>query len=92
MVPGRLIYVIQPLNMFVNKPFKSNFRVPYIQWMCNGDHIYTPIRKRKESLVSLILEQFVNALKAVTYDTDIKSFTKCGILRLRYYQRLYALG
>ena len=77
MVPGTITSIIQPLDVSVNTPFMGTFRKPYTQWLCD-DHTYTVSGKLKIPLISIVLEWFINAWKAVKCETFIKSFKKCG--------------
>ena len=43
MIPGGLTCMLQPLDVSVNRPFKSEMKKLWSEWMLNGEHEYTGI-------------------------------------------------
>lgn len=76
-IPGGLTLVLQPLNRWLNKPFKENVRWKYL--LIGGPLEYTPEGKRKPSTRDMLLNWIKESKAEILEEMVQKSFKVCGI-------------
>ena len=78
-IPGGCTSVLQPLDVCLNKPFKTNMRKRWNEWMINGDKEFTPSGNMKRPSIPLILSWIRDAWHDIPSQMIVKSFKKCCI-------------
>ena len=78
-IPGGCTSLVQPLDVSLNKPFKTNIRKLWTEWMVNGPKEFTKGGAMKRPSLALVAEWVVTAWDMVPEDMVVKSFKKCGI-------------
>jgi len=78
-IPGGLNLVLQPLNKWLNKPFKDSIRRKYLACMISGPFEYTPSLKEKAPTRNLFLRWVHEAWREIPAEMVIKSFKTCDI-------------
>ena len=79
MIPGGLAPVLQPLDKFLNKPFKTRARAQYQAWMVNGPFTHTSSGKKRAPSKELVLQWVNKAWQEIPAELVIRSFKSCGI-------------
>jgi len=71
---------LQPLDISVNKSFKSKIRNYWDEWMLDGNMIsLTKGGNRRKPTFSKVCEWIVNAWNEITLSTIQNGFSKAGI-------------
>ena len=78
-IPGGCTKYLQPLDVCINKPFKSFFREFYDDWFRKGQFEYTKGGKIKAPSHLLQIQWIVKAWEKVSKEVVINSFEVCGI-------------
>lgn len=78
-IPGGCTSVLQPLDVSVNKPFKTYIRKLWISWMISGEKEFTKGGAMKKPGLSLVVEWVKEAWDSIPEELIIKSFKKCAI-------------
>ena len=78
-IPGSCTKYLQPLDVCINKPFKSFFREFYDDWFRKGQFEYTKGGKIKAPSHLLQIQWIVKAWEKVSKEVVINSFEVCGI-------------
>lgn len=78
-IPGGLTSVLQPLDVCINRPFKTEFRRCYSEWMAGGHHEKTPTGRLKRASLQQVCAWILSAWRAVSLETVAKSFKVTGI-------------
>ena len=75
-IPGGLTFLLQLLNLSLNKLFKDGVRK---QWMADGIHKFTNSGRQKKALEELICLWILQVWKAILSEMITASLLKCGI-------------
>ena len=78
-IPGGCTSLLQPLDVCLNKPFKTKMREFWCEWMISGDKEYTAGGNLKRPSLSLMTQWILKAWQSIPTETVVNSFKKCGI-------------
>lgn len=79
-IPGGLTKKLQPLDLSINRSFKSEMRKRWEMWMSEDDHSYTATGKIRRASYETISQWIVDSWAAVRKTTIIKAFEESGII------------
>jgi hypothetical protein len=80
MIPGGLTKKLQPLDLTVNKSFKSKIRRKWEDWMVKDEeHTFTKNNKQRRASYSLVCKWIVDCWKEITPECIKNGFRKSGI-------------
>lgn len=78
-IPGGLTSKLQPLDISVNRSFKSLVRSRWEDWMSSGEHTFTAAGNQRRASYSLICNWIVESWKEVPATAITNGFRKAGI-------------
>jgi hypothetical protein len=78
-IPGGLTSKLQPLDVSINKSFKSKLRQYYQDWMISEIHELTPAGRIKKPSYSTIAKWVMDSWNDVDTALIYRSFKCCGI-------------
>lgn len=78
-IPGKMTKHLQPLDLTVNKPFKSYYDDEYDEWFLNGRKEFTPKGYRQPPNYQEICDFVIRAWGKVSPETIRKGFLQAGI-------------
>jgi transposase-like protein len=78
-IPAGLTSKLQPLDLTVNKSFKSKLRNEWEKWMVNGPHYTTKSGKQKRPSYKLICEWIVRSWDQITPENVKNGFRNAHI-------------
>lgn len=79
-IPGGLTCKLQPLDVAVNRPFKTFVREEWDRWMSSGSHTYTPAGRQRRATYVEVCKWVITAWGKVKVTTITNGFRKCGIM------------
>lgn len=78
-IPGGMTSQLQPLDVAINKPFKSRVRKYYTDWLTEQDHELTPAGRIKRASLSQVAKWVAAAWEDIPAEMIVRSFRKCSI-------------
>jgi hypothetical protein len=78
-IPGGCTSLLQPLDVCINRPFKTHLRRLYTEWMATAVHETTPTGRVKKPELTLICEWIITVWDSIPENLVINSFKKCCI-------------
>lgn len=75
-IPGGLTKILQPLDISVNKSFKSKVRKMWEKWMINGYHEYTKKGNMKKASYEEVCKWIVESWNEITPECIKNGFSK----------------
>ncbi|GFV35830.1 pogo transposable element with KRAB domain [Trichonephila clavipes] len=79
-IPGGLTKKLQPLDVGINRSFKSKVRKLWEQWMSDGEKNYTKTGKLKRASYENVPRWVLKAWNDVAETTVKNAFRKCNII------------
>ncbi|XP_077453569.1 NEDD8-activating enzyme E1 catalytic subunit isoform X3 [Stigmatopora argus] len=79
-IPGGLTKELQPLDIGINRAFKSKLRAAWEQWMIAGEHSFTKSGRQRRASYATICQWIFAAWANVSACTDVRAFAKAGII------------
>ncbi|GFS81540.1 pogo transposable element with KRAB domain [Trichonephila clavipes] len=79
-IPGGLTKKLQPLDVGINRSFKSKVRKLWEQWMSDGEKNYTKTGKLKRASYENVSRWVLKAWNDVAEITVKNTFRKCNII------------
>ncbi|GFW08103.1 pogo transposable element with KRAB [Trichonephila clavipes] len=83
-IPGGLTKKLQPLDVGINRSFKSKVRKLWEQWMSDGEKNYTKTGKLKRASYENVSCWVLKAWNDVAETTVKNAFRKCNIVVKNY--------
>ena len=77
-IPGGLTKVLQPLDVGVNRAFKTRLRTAWEHWMTEGEHTFTKTGRQRRATYATICQWIVNAWADISISTVVRAFRKAG--------------
>lgn len=78
-IPGGCTSILQPLDVSLNKPFKTYLRESWNDWMLHGEKSFTDHGNMRAPSLKQVCEFVIKAWDKVKTESVIKSFKKCSI-------------
>ena len=78
-IPGGMTWVLQPTDVYINKPFKDRLRQQYLTWIADPARELTETGKIKRTAPSEVAWWVSAAWKVILESIIIRSFKKCCI-------------
>ena len=78
-IPGGLTKKLQPLNLSVNKSFKSKLKDKWEEWMSGEDHTFTKSGNQRRASYSQTCRWIKETWDEITIDCIKNGFRKAGI-------------
>jgi len=75
-IPGGMTSVLQPMDVFINKPFKDRLRQQYLTWIADPARELTETGKIKGAAPSEVARWVSAAWKAIPESIIVRSFKK----------------
>ena len=79
-IPGGLTKELQPLDIGINRPFKTKLRVAWEHWMTDGKHTFTKTGRQQRASYATICQWIVDSWSKISISTITRSFRKAGII------------
>ncbi|CAG8613511.1 10234_t:CDS:2 [Dentiscutata erythropus] len=78
-IPRGLIYIVQPLDVSINKPFKNRLRDKWRVWIAVREHIFTKTGNIKKPEPDLMCHWIMEAWNDISPEIIVKSFKRYRI-------------
>ena len=78
-IPGGLTSVLQPLDVYLNKPFKDRLRTKWTEWMSSGSAMLTKGGNVQKPDITVVTMWVKDSWDLIPEEMVRKSFFKCGI-------------
>lgn len=78
-IPGGMTSMLQPLDVCINRPFKSHMKRLYSEWMASAVHETTPTGRIKKAGLVQICQWIITSWNLIKEDLVVRSFKKCCI-------------
>lgn len=78
-IPGGMTKLLQPLDISVNRTFKTGMRLQWEQWMTSGEHSFTSTGRLRRATLSEVATWVLNAWKGVSKTCITNGFRKAEI-------------
>ena len=78
-IPGGMTKMLQPLDISVNRTFKSGMRMRWEQWMSSGDHSFTNTGRLRRASLTEVATWVLESWRAVSKTCITNGFRKAEI-------------
>ena len=79
-IPGGMTKLLQPLDISVNKSFKSRIRLNWEKWMNQDKKEFTKSGRRKRATYAEVCKWVIDSWNYITSDTIRNGFKKPGLI------------
>uniref|UniRef100_A0A914WZJ4 DDE-1 domain-containing protein n=1 Tax=Plectus sambesii TaxID=2011161 RepID=A0A914WZJ4_9BILA len=79
LIPAKMTYMAQPLDVSINAPFKSALKNEWAAWLRDTPPLYTPSGYRKRPSYQEIIDMVSLATDAIQMTAISRAFETCGI-------------
>lgn len=78
-IPGGMTKHLQPLDISVNRAFKSNVRKHWEAWMQDGSHTYTKTGRMRRATYADVCKWVMESWNAIPCRVVVNGFAKAGL-------------
>ena len=78
-IPGGLTKLLQPLDISVNRTFKSGMRTLWEEWMSTGEHSFTNTGRLRRATLPEVTNWILQSWKSVSISCILNGFRKAEI-------------
>ena len=81
-IPGGLTSILQPLDVFLNKPFKDHLRELWNDWMIEGQKSFTHTGNMRVASLPTLCSWVLDSWRSLPVEMVAQSFKNCAISNL----------